>query len=140
MSSKSSKSIRIGRDKIRQAQDLARAALGRDVPERQAVELCVASVDAGALDAALDRMVAFANEWAVAQLQDRDATWSRLLLAFAARETGDTWKITVSDGRPWLHREGAAVATGEPLAAIDLDGLVKELKAGGAVDETPVLN
>ena len=137
---KASKSIRIGRVKIRQAQELARAALGREVTERQAVELCVSSQSAGALDAALDRVVAHANEWATARIQDRDATWSRLLLAFATRETGDTWKITVADGRPWLHREDAAACTGEPLAAVDLDGLVKELRAGGALEETPALN
>ena len=140
MSTKSSKSIRIGRDKIRQAQDLARTALGRDVTERQAVELCVSAQSAGALDAALDRVVAHAHEWATARIHDRDAMWTRLLLAFATRETGDTWKITVADGRPWLHRSDAAATTGEPLAAVDLDGLVKELRAGGALEETQELN
>ena len=86
------------------------------------------------------RELVHAHEWATARIHDRDAMWTRLLLAFATRETGDTWKITVADGRPWLHRSDAAAATGEPLAAVDLDGLVKELRAGGALEETQELN
>ena len=141
MSTNTSRSIRLGKARIAQAMEIARMALGREVTERQAIELCVSSLDAGALDMALDRVVAEANEWAVARLQDRDKMWTLLLLSFAARETDAVWRISTSEGRPWLHREGTHHSTGEALAAAcDIDGLVEELKAGGALDEMTELN
>ena len=105
-----------------------------------ALEICTHSLDADVLDRVLDNVAAQAQEWVSGKLRDRDRMWTSLMIQFAARETGVAWKLSQKNGRLWLHREGAAASTGEELASVNIEELVSEMRAGGAVDETPELN
>ena len=130
------KAVRVRKDAINRAVTFANNALKRDVPEGEALGIVADALSEGSLDLVIANMADVADSWAVAKVRERDEMWSKLLVAFACRETDAVWKISISDGRPWLHRESTVASTGEPLACMSVEGLVKELKACGGVSST----
>ena len=132
--------IRLPTETIEKAKRFASQACGRKIGGKEALVICANSLDTGVLDRVLDNVTAQAQEWVSGKLRDRDRMWTSLMIQFAARETGVAWKLSQKNGRLWLHREGAAASTGEELASVNIEELVSELRAGGAVDETPELN
>ena len=92
------KAVRVRKDAINRAVTFANNALKRDVPEGEALGIVADALSEGSLDLVIANMADVADSWAVAKVRERDEMWSKLLVAFACRETDAVWRLAYRTG------------------------------------------